>query len=132
MLGGAFLIGGLRHHEQHFNRVSARLQSGLLFLATVALLVPSMLAEEGSHTAILQPLSLGLSVLLIVAYCLGLVFSLGTHREVFASVGHGETGETHWPMPVALVRSCRSHRARRAGEPRVRGLGAAALPKRWA
>ena len=31
MLGGAFMIGGLRHHEQQFNRVSARLQSGLCF-----------------------------------------------------------------------------------------------------
>ena len=103
MLGGAFLIGGLRHHEQQFNRISARLQSGLLFLATVALLVPSMLAEEGGHMAMLQPLSLGLAVLLIVTYCLGLVFSLGTHREVFASVGHGESGGTHWPMPVALT-----------------------------
>jgi Ca2+:H+ antiporter len=101
MLGGAFLIGGLRHHEQQFNRVSARLQSGLLFLATVALLVPSLLAEEG-HAAMLQPLSLGLAALLIVAYCLGMVFSLWTHRENFASVGHGEEGEAPWPIPVAI------------------------------
>jgi Ca2+:H+ antiporter len=100
MLGGAFLIGGLRHHEQNFNRVSARLQSGLLFLATVALLVPSLLAEEG-HTTLLQPLSLGLSALLIVAYALGLFFSLGTHKEVFTSVGHAEAGEAHWSVPVA-------------------------------
>jgi Ca2+:H+ antiporter len=103
MLGGAFLIGGLKHHEQQFNRVSARLQSGLLFLATVALLVPSMLAEEG-HPAVLQPLSLGLAVLLIVAYGLGMVFSLRTHKEVFASAGgHGEGGEESWPISVALV-----------------------------
>ena len=26
MLGGSFLIGGIRHHEQQFNRVSARMQ----------------------------------------------------------------------------------------------------------
>lgn len=101
MLGGAFLIGGLRHHEQNFNRMSARLQSGLLFLATVALLVPSLLADEG-HTALIQPLSLGLSALLIIAYALGLFFSLGTHKEVFASVGHGEAGTAPWPIPIAL------------------------------
>src|SRR6188508_1557618 len=40
MLGGAFLVGGLRHHVQQFNRASARMQASLLFLATVALLVP--------------------------------------------------------------------------------------------
>ena len=41
MLGASFLLGGLKYHEQEFNRISARLQAGLLFLATVALLIPS-------------------------------------------------------------------------------------------
>ena len=37
MLGASFLLGGLKHHVQEYNRVSARLQAGLLFLAVVAL-----------------------------------------------------------------------------------------------
>ena len=37
VLGGSFLLGGLRHHTQEFNRANARVQGGLLFLATVAL-----------------------------------------------------------------------------------------------
>jgi Ca2+:H+ antiporter len=41
MLGAAFLVGGLRYHVQEYNRVSARVQASMLFLATVALLVPS-------------------------------------------------------------------------------------------
>src|SRR5512134_2217891 len=41
MLGMSFLLGGLRHHVQEYNKANARLQAGLLFLATVALLVPS-------------------------------------------------------------------------------------------
>ena len=41
VLGMSFLLGGLKHHVQEYNRASARLQAGLLFLATVALLVPS-------------------------------------------------------------------------------------------
>jgi Ca2+:H+ antiporter len=40
MLGASFLLGGLKHHVQEYNRNSARLQAGLLFLATVAILVP--------------------------------------------------------------------------------------------
>ena len=91
MLGGSFLIGGLKHHEQQFNRVSARLQSGLLFLATVALLVPSLFAQADGRAAIVQTLSLGM------------LFSLKTHKEAFASVGHGEAHETPWPLAVALV-----------------------------
>ena len=103
MLGGAFLIGGLKHQEQQFNRVSARVQSSLLFLATVGLLVPSIVAQADGREAVTQPLSLGLAALLIVTYALSMVFSLKTHKEAFASVGHSEIGETSWPIAVALA-----------------------------
>src|SRR5688500_11334518 len=48
MLGVSFLLGGLRHHVQEYNRAGARLQAGLLFLATVALLVPSAVGDADS------------------------------------------------------------------------------------
>ena len=105
MLGASFLLGGLKHHVQEFNRGSARLQASLLFLATVALLIPSLSREAGpgsSQAAFVQTLSLGLSVLLIVAYALGMLFSLKTHRELFASAEHGGEDETPWPIGVAL------------------------------
>ncbi|HEY9380816.1 MAG TPA: hypothetical protein VIQ01_06175, partial [Burkholderiales bacterium] len=35
MLGGAFLLGGLKYHEQEFNRAGVRFQAGMLFLATI-------------------------------------------------------------------------------------------------
>jgi len=44
MLGMSFLLGGLKHHTQEYNRVNARLQSVLLLLATIALLVPSLVS----------------------------------------------------------------------------------------
>ena len=105
MLGASFLLGGLKHHAQEYNRVSARLQAGLLFLATVALLIPSAISEadSASGAAFTQKLSVGLSVLLIVAYGLGMLFSLKTHRELFASAEHGEAGEAPWPMGLALA-----------------------------
>jgi Ca2+:H+ antiporter len=103
MLGGSFLVGGLKYHEQQFNRVSARLQANLLFLATVALLVPSLVSQADGRADIVQTLSLGLSALLIVAYGLGMVFSLKTHKKDFASVSHGDANEAPWPMPAALV-----------------------------
>ena len=83
MLGASFLLGGLKHHVQEFNRVSARMQAGLLFLATVALLIPSVVvaADAAANTAFVQTLSLGLAVLLIVAYGLSMLFSLKTHRD---------------------------------------------------
>src|SRR5215471_17862579 len=48
MLGASFLLGGMKHHVQEYNRMSARLQAGLLFLATVALLIPSAVAGADS------------------------------------------------------------------------------------
>src|SRR5436305_11515476 len=45
MLGMSFLLGGLKYHEQEFNRAGARLQASLLFIAAVALLVPSAIAQ---------------------------------------------------------------------------------------
>src|SRR5215813_1912483 len=48
MLGASFLLGGLKYHVQEYNRMAARLQAGLLFLATIALLIPSAVAEADS------------------------------------------------------------------------------------
>ena len=106
MLGASFLLGGLKYHTQEYNRVSARLQAGLLFLATIALLVPSAVrVADDSAGPFMRQLSVGLSVLLIVAYALGLLFSLKTHREFFGSSesAHAEEGAAPWPIGLALA-----------------------------
>ena len=105
LLGASFLLGGLKHHVQEYNRVSARLQAGLLFLATVAILIPSAVpdSDSGARAAFANTLSVGLSVLLIIAYGLGLVFSLKTHREFFGGAEHAEAGEAPWPIGLALA-----------------------------
>src|SRR5678815_5696929 len=105
MLGASCLLGGLKHHTQEYNRVSARVQAGLLFLATIALLIPSAVADadSASGTAFTNKLSVGLAVLLILAYALGMLFSLNTHRELFGSESHGEEGEEPWPIRMALA-----------------------------
>jgi len=105
MLGASFFLGGLKYHLQEYNRVSARMQAGLLFLATVALLVPSVISKVDAAAAatIIGKLSVGLAVLLLVAYALGMLFSLKTHRELFASVESGEASEAPWPIGLALA-----------------------------
>jgi Ca2+:H+ antiporter len=105
MLGASFLLGGLKHHVQEYNRASARLQAALLFLATVAILIPSAVTEADSvaGSAFTETLSVSLSVLLIVVYGLGLLFSLKTHREFFGSAEHAEAGEAPWPLGLALA-----------------------------
>ena len=107
MLGMALLLGGLKYRVQEYNPGSARLQAGMLFLAAVALLVPSVIGASGRPGAegVVDRLSIGLAVLLLVAYVLGLVFSLGTHREFFEGknpAGAHDDGHL-WPMGVALA-----------------------------
>jgi Ca2+:H+ antiporter len=105
MLGFAFLLGGLKHHVQEFNRNSARLQAGLLFLATIAILVPSVVADPAAGaaaTTFTHTLSASLAVVLIITYGLGLLFSLKTHKEFFGSAEH-EHEEEPWPMGLALA-----------------------------
>ena len=105
MLGASFLLGGLKHHVQEYNRVSARLQAGLLFMATVALLIVSAFAAADSTlgSPSIEELSVCLSVLLITAYGLSLLFSLKTHRDAFGSVEHREASEAPWPLGLALI-----------------------------
>jgi Ca2+:H+ antiporter len=105
MLGASFFLGGLKHHVQEYNRATARLDAALLFLAAIALVSPSAIAKADlvPGTALTQKLSVALAVLLIVGYGLGLLFSLKTHREIFAGAEHAETGEPAWPIGLALV-----------------------------
>ena len=104
MLGASFLLGGLKHHVQEYNRATARLHGALLFLATIALVSPSAIAKADllPGAALTQRLSVALAALLIVGYGLGLLFSLKTHREIFSSADHAETGEPAWPIGLAL------------------------------
>ncbi len=105
MLGACLLLGGLRYHVQEYNRAGARLSSGLLLMATVALLAPSAVADLDhlpQNGAVIHKLSVGISVLLIGVYALGLLFSLKTHKELFAGAEHDEGKEAHWPIGFAF------------------------------
>jgi Ca2+:H+ antiporter len=104
MLGASFLLGGLKHHVQDYNRAGARLHAGLLLLATIALVSPSAIARIDLVTgaAVTQKVSVGLAVLLVVGYGLGLLFSLKTHREIFAGTEKSDASEAMWPIGLAL------------------------------
>jgi Ca2+:H+ antiporter len=80
-------------------------QTSLLFLATVALVIPSAVsrADFTPGAAFTRELSVGLAVLLIMTYGLGMLFSLKTHRELFVSAASGEAGNAPWPIGLALA-----------------------------
>ena len=104
VLGASFLVGGLKHHVQEYNLVSARFQASMLFLASIALVFPALISRVDSvqEATILQNLSMDLALLLVVAYGLGLLFSLGTHRELFSGAKHDDQEEV-LPLGLALA-----------------------------
>jgi Ca2+:H+ antiporter len=105
MLGACFLLGGLRYRTQEFNRAGGRLHAALLLMATIALITPAAVADldvAQQGASVTQKLSTGLAILLIVAYALSLLFSLKTHKDLFASEEHGEKSEATLPVGVAV------------------------------
>ena len=92
MLGACLLLGGLRYHVQEYNRAGARLYFRSLADGhrRSARPVGGCRPRSAQGEAIMQKLSVGLAILLIIAYVLGLLFSLKTHKELFASADHGE------------------------------------------
>jgi len=87
--GLSFLLGGLRRHDLHFNPVAARTYSTMMLLAATSMMVPSMFSRYFSPEGAIRQeyaLNIGISVLLLVAYGLYLLFSLKTHPEAFKSV----------------------------------------------
>jgi Ca2+:H+ antiporter len=105
MLGASFLLGGLRHRVQEYNRLGARLYSALLMMATIALISPAAIAglDLAGADTVAQKVSVGLSILLIAAYGLGLLFSLKTHKDLFANAGHGEADGVALPIGIAVA-----------------------------
>ena len=107
-LGAAFLLGGVRHHEQRFNPQATRAYSTMMFLAAVSLAVPSSFSRYFAPQGTIrqeQLLNLCIAGLLLLAYGLYLFFSLKTHPGAFASVesqdeAHSE--EEHWGVPRAV------------------------------
>jgi Ca2+:H+ antiporter len=105
MLGGCFLLGGLRHRVQEYNPANARMQGGMLLLATIALVIPSALVRLGgpADPTFLGTLSVALCVILLATYGASLLFSIGTHRDLFASAGEADDHGHAWPLAPALV-----------------------------
>lgn len=86
VLGGALLAGGIRYKKQEFNVSGARIYSTMLTLAAIALVVPAAYHYLGGREATAREadLSVEISIVLIITYALSLLFSLHTHKQMFA------------------------------------------------
>jgi Ca2+:H+ antiporter len=95
VLGLAVLAGGIRHDRQTFNRTAAGVGATLLALSSISLVVPAIFHHivHGTEAARESAMSLEIAVVLFATYLLSLLFSLKTHRHLYAGEAPSEDGE---------------------------------------
>jgi len=103
VLGASVLGGGLKHPHQKFNATAARSQATMLILAAIGLIAPAAFHHLAGRGALLAEgrLSLDISLVLLATYVCGLVFSLVTHRTLFAGEGHAHRSAAGRPWPLS-------------------------------
>ena len=100
VLGLAFIAGGLRNGVQTFPGAAARDIGLTLMLAVAALAVPSLTSSLHSPAAGHErALSIIVSVVLLVAFALMLVFTLRQPTTAVAEEHHGQS----WPLWLAIT-----------------------------
>jgi Ca2+:H+ antiporter len=105
--GLSMLVGGWNRETLKFNALAAESQAGQLILAVSAFLVPALFfrqALHAHHPELIHQVSIGTSVILIVTYALGLLFSFKTHRERLSAIAGepAEALENPWSMRRAV------------------------------
>jgi len=110
VLGLSTLCGGLRYERQTFNRTAAGVGSTMLALSAIGLLVPALfhqmvLRQQVTHE---RELSFDIATVLFITYLLSLVFSLRTHKHLYAPATSHLTKEAaldtvSWSVQRAVV-----------------------------
>jgi Ca2+:H+ antiporter len=109
-LGVSFFLGGLRHHDQHFNPIAARTYSTMMFLAATSMGVPSGFSRFFAPDSTIrqeQLLNVCIAAVLLLAYALYLWFALKTHPAEFAST-EGAAEERHESEQWSVARAVRT------------------------
>jgi Ca2+:H+ antiporter len=107
VLGAAMFAGGMKYERQKFNQTAAGMGAGLLLLAAVGLIIPALFhftaADRG--IAIERDLSLTISFVLFMIYVASLLFTLKTHRHLFAGEAHdaSDLGEQPWTRGASIT-----------------------------
>lgn len=100
--GLAFLLGGLRFHDQTYNPSATRIYGSMMLIAVISMLVPSSFSRLYSPVGVLPAeyaLNLGLALVLLTVYGFYLLFMLKTHPDFFSGEGQVDHEEGE-PMPL--------------------------------
>lgn len=105
VFGLCAFVGGIKHPVQRFNRTAAGLGSTMLLLSAIGLTVPAVFHFLARASGSAEDLTLDteIAVVLLVTYVASLVFTLKTHRNLYASDRDEHSTERIGPALGMLV-----------------------------
>lgn len=113
VLGVSVFAGGVKFRQQRFNQTAVRTSTASLMLAAIGLLIPSVFHVTAAKGAggwapeVGQKLSLAIAIVLFGTYLCTLVFSLLTHKQLFAGTSGAFAGagavEPTWSKRKSMV-----------------------------
>jgi Ca2+:H+ antiporter len=139
VFGLSCYVGGLKNGRQTFNRISASSSTVMLFLATVALVMPALVAliSFGSleaHPRVIDLLSFWSSIVLLGVYAAGLIFAFRSQRDPLRiDPAHAHGGHLGVGAAITLLSVATAFTAVEAEvliesiEPALKGLGMSEL-----
>jgi Ca2+:H+ antiporter len=99
VFGLSAFVGGIKHPVQRFNRTAAGLGTTMLLLSAIGLVVPAVFHHVATDSGKELKLDTEIAVVLLATYVISLIFTLRTHRELYATDAVHDDGP-----PVADVR----------------------------
>ncbi len=107
VFGMSIFVGGLKYKEQKFSSNLAGINSSMLLIAFMSIMIPSAfhIFEKDSAPGLANevPLSLFISVLLLSAYVLSLVFSLKTHSYLFGEEKKARSSDKNIKQSIMVL-----------------------------
>lgn len=103
ILGLSLFAGGLKRETLTFNRTAASMAAGMLALAVVGLVFPSLfhhlhpVGSEGTELLLAE----GVALILLATYAASLLFTLKTHRRLLGGEPH-PLDSAPWPARRAV------------------------------
>ncbi len=101
ILGMSFVVGGLKHGRQQFDRTEAGHKATLLLLALIALGIPSLFghAIDQLHHENVESLSLSTAGVMMTIYLLWVIYTM---KNQGSGMSHPAPTEDHWSLKTAL------------------------------
>ena len=106
VLGASMFIGGLKHKTQNFNINVVETTSSMLLFSLIGLCVPAFFTHTINPNLLntrYEGLSLVVAIVMFILYILSLIFSVFTHKDLYATTTGEEGHESKWSLKKSII-----------------------------